>query len=194
MKPLQCHTTSDSSFPAEFCFSALFECLLEKAFGRIELSFCFCHRVIPSPALLILFVKFWSRSLPECARHRFFVFFFSNSLNSSSSTVFFHFQCVFSKCLIRSIFSECLREIFAKFCFVPRKDFNSSIVADNVDSKFASIFPLFGFLSFPLNSWPNQVASYRKNELPSLCSVAGCWEFLWFSVEVFTAFFCRPLC
>ena len=142
------HTTaSNSSSPIEKFFWATFSYWLVNAVGQIVSSFCFCHKVIPSPVGLALADTILSRSLAKCAKHGNSVLFFSISLKFFSfPSVQFHSDFFPSSCLIRLVFFESMRKNFALYCIPPRNDFNSVHDVGGLNCNIAYIFSFFGFI------------------------------------------------
>ena len=127
------------------------------------LSFCFCHKAIPSPVRLLSAVTIFSRSPAKCAKHGVSDIIFCILLKSTSSlSVQFRADFFRSSCLIRSIFSESLGRIFAIFCFAPSNYFSSLLDVGDFNVVWLEFFFLSGIILCWFISCHSQVVSLRK--------------------------------
>ena len=136
---------------------------LAKAFGRIVLSLCLCHEVVPSLFRFASVVIILSQSLANCATHGISVIKFFNSLKFSPyHSLQFHSHFFFISCLIRSFFSRSFDRKFAIDCFAPRNDSTSLLDVGDFICEVTFIFPLLVFNPWSVISYRSPVISLRK--------------------------------
>ena len=141
---------------------------LANAFGRIVLSLCLCHEVVPILFRFASVVIILSQSLTKCATHGISVIKFVNLLKFSFYlSVQFHSHFLLIIRLIRSFFSKSFDRKFAIDCFAPRNDFRSLLDNGDFNCKITFIFRLFAFNPWSVISCRSPIVSLRKNSVLS---------------------------